>query len=252
MAKVSIVIPFYKRIDFLIEAIDSVLRQTFQQFEIIIVNDGSKEDLSCLEKVLLDERIKLIKQVNKGPASARNRGVLEARGKYIFFLDSDDLFHPEKLRLQYEFMEENPQLAMSYTNYQLIDEAGSKIRDFKIKKAQRSYQSYFLRCPIATPTVCVKREIICEHLFPEDLRVGEDNLTWVSIAKRDSIDLISETLSSVRIGENTTAYDLKNYIRNNWGIITYSNVPFYLKLTRLFLVFVSFFLRWIKSKKASL
>ncbi len=101
---VSVVIPFYSGLNWLEEAIESVLKQTYKNIEIIVINDGSKENVSeIVDKY--GSYIRLINQENRGPASARNKGIKMASGKYIAFLDSDDLWMPEKLAKQIAFME---------------------------------------------------------------------------------------------------------------------------------------------------
>jgi len=104
MKKVSVIIPFYSNISWLAEAIDSVLDQTFKDFEIIVVNDGSPEDdIVFLE--IYQNRIKYFKTENKGPAHARNFGIEVAQAEYLAFLDSDDLWMPTKLAKQIELMD---------------------------------------------------------------------------------------------------------------------------------------------------
>ncbi len=103
--KITVIIPYCSKFEWLEEALESLRAQHFRSFEVIIVNDGSSDDLSCLllKKEYLD--LKIINQKNKGPAAARNKGILKARTKYLAFLDSDDLWTSKKLELQYNFME---------------------------------------------------------------------------------------------------------------------------------------------------
>ena len=98
---VSVVIPFYANANWLCEAVDSVLAQTYGNYEIIVVNDGSKEDVSDFLKKYGD-KIKYYEKENGGAASARNEGIKRAEGDYIAFLDSDDLWTPQKLSVQLE------------------------------------------------------------------------------------------------------------------------------------------------------
>ena len=115
--KVSIVIPFYNRIGYLVEAIASAQAQTHANVEIILVDDGSSESIEALTPIIqADQRIAYFHQENKGPAAARNHGISQASGKYIAFLDSDDQFEHDKILAQLAFMEKN-NLAFSYTNY---------------------------------------------------------------------------------------------------------------------------------------
>ncbi|TFG55950.1 MAG: glycosyltransferase family 2 protein, partial [Deltaproteobacteria bacterium] len=100
---VSVVIPFRGRIPWLREAVDSVLAQTFRDFELILVDDGSTENVSG-EPWVRHESVHYFRQDPRGPGAARNQGLPLARGRYVAFLDSDDLFLPEKLEVQYRKM----------------------------------------------------------------------------------------------------------------------------------------------------
>jgi glycosyltransferase involved in cell wall biosynthesis len=113
--KISIIIATYNSARFLPEAIDSVLCQTYKQFEIIIINDGSTDNtLQVLEPYL--PYITLINQENKGPGVARNSVMHMAKGKYLVFLDADDLLLPDKLKAQLEYLEKYPQVDVVYSN----------------------------------------------------------------------------------------------------------------------------------------
>ena len=113
---VSVIIPFYNGVSWLEEAVESVFLQNYPNIEIIVVNDGSKEDVSqFLQKY--GDRIKYYYQENAGPGKARNNGLSHANGKYIALLDSDDLWTEGKLRYQINYMEENPHIMWSHTSY---------------------------------------------------------------------------------------------------------------------------------------
>src|ERR1051325_3486936 len=127
MATISIVIPFYNRIEWTKEAIQSVLLQTFQDFEIIVVDDGSEREYrKTIEE--LDNRIIYLRQENRGVSAARNVGIHQSSGEFIAFLDSDDLYLPEKLTLQLAMMKENPDLLLSHTSYIQVDQEEKFLR----------------------------------------------------------------------------------------------------------------------------
>lgn len=100
MPKVSVVIPAYNAMSYLPETVASVLNQTFEDYEVIVVNDGSKDDIKIWIAQLADTRIKLISQENQGLSGARNTGIAHAQGEYVAFLDADDLWAPTKLEKQ--------------------------------------------------------------------------------------------------------------------------------------------------------
>ena len=113
MPKISVIVPVYNVEKYLHECVDSVLAQTFTDFELILVNDGSQDNSGaiCDEYASKDERIIIIHQNNQGQAAARNAGVAIAKGEWIHFLDSDDLIHPQMLEILYGAVDENTQIS---------------------------------------------------------------------------------------------------------------------------------------------
>src|SRR5690349_3602213 len=107
MPKVSVIIPTYNRAQFIARAVDSVLEQTYKDFEIIVIDDGSSDNTQEILKAY-EGKIRYVYQQNKGISAARNRGIQEAKGEYIAFLDSDDVWKPEKLSVQVAILDVNP------------------------------------------------------------------------------------------------------------------------------------------------
>jgi len=119
--KVSIIIPTYNQSQYLEEAMESVLNQTYQNIEIIIVDDGSTDNTSEVVKSF-DNKIIYIPQKNKGASSARNAGIKKAQGQYVAFLDSDDMWIKNKLEKQIKFIQNNPEIGLLGTGcYQMVD-----------------------------------------------------------------------------------------------------------------------------------
>jgi glycosyltransferase involved in cell wall biosynthesis len=203
---ISVVIPFYNRIGWAVEAIRSVQVQTHQQFEILLIDDGSTDDLGALlDVVRLDSRIKYIRQDNAGPAKARNNGVKHATGRYIAFLDSDDLFCPEKLEVQLKYMEENV-FALSHTSYDRVDLEGNLIGFISSGQMKGNVFSGILTCcPIAMPTVMGRAGLFRDNPFPEQFEIGEDVCLWISLASRHELGGLDLALSKVRVGPETAA-----------------------------------------------
>ena len=203
---VSVIVPFYNRIDSTLRAIESIYEQTYSHIEVIIVNDGSTVDdasiVSTIENINLSIYVKLPE--NKGPSVARNAGVKAASGKYIAFLDSDDCWVNNKLEYQVKLMEENG-WNISHTSYYrtntLLD--NTKI----IRSGRFSFIFPFLafHCPIATPTVMVNKNLLSLHSFKPELRYGEDVLLWLEISKKYKGYGINIPLSIVNTGENTAS-----------------------------------------------
>ncbi|WP_395477525.1 glycosyltransferase [Rickettsia endosymbiont of Pantilius tunicatus] len=203
--KVTVIIPLYNRINWTIEAIESVLIQTHQNFEVLVIDDGSTDDISKLtETCKKDKRIKYFRRENKGVSSARNFGIEKATGEYIVFLDSDDLFMPDKIETQLRYMAEND-LSFSHTSYQKVDGQGKYLssEDSGTFSGQ-CFPQIINYCPIAVPTVMAKTSVFKQNLFPENIRNGEDFCVWISIASKNLIGGIDKELSQVRITSTNT------------------------------------------------
>jgi glycosyltransferase involved in cell wall biosynthesis len=203
MPAVTVIIPFYNRVEWLLQSVESVLAQTFSNFELLLVDDGSDTSSDFLQ-TFKDPRIRYVKQENKGPAAARNLGISLAQGKYIAFLDSDDLFLPDKIEKQFRIMEEHQSVGLSHSSYLRIDARGEKIDEVQSGKSSGwLYPEIICGCAIATPTVMIRTKILSELNFDESIKLGEDILLWVQIARVSEILGIDEPLTQVRIhGDN--------------------------------------------------
>lgn len=206
--KISVIIPFFNRIPVLVEAIKSVLAQTYKNIEVLLIDDGSTEDLTPLKNIN-DARLRLVFQEHKGASAARNLGISLALGEYIAFLDSDDMFLPRKLEKQIGFMEAH-RLHFSHTSYQRIGEDGQPREIvYSGRFAGKVFPQILAGCGIATSTVMVKREILNGRRFQETIEIGEDVCLWIDIAYDYPIGGINEPLSRVRVGSNTSAFSLE-------------------------------------------
>ncbi len=198
MPKVSVVIPAYNCEKFISTAIESVLSQTYGDYEVIVVNDGSTDKT---DEVLsrYASKIKKIYQPNKGPAEARNTGIANSEGEYVAFLDQDDAWLPDKLRMQVEVMEKNDKLGLVYTDtYVLKDKEFNNAnslcrRSFQIRKPHRGavLEYLFLGNFIATSSVMVRKECFSEiGMFDPSVVPSEDYDRWLRIAVAYEIDFI--------------------------------------------------------------
>ena len=134
---VSVIIPTYNNFSFIRRAINSVFNQTWKDFEIIVVDDGSTDRTRNIIQEF-ENNIVYLKQENKGPASARNRGLKIAKGKYVVFLDADDEFLPDKLSYQGNFLEENPSIDLVYSSgYRFRENRDGNQLLFRCKKQMR-------------------------------------------------------------------------------------------------------------------
>jgi len=187
-ALVSVVIPAYNAADYITETINSVLAQTFCDYEIILVNDGSP-DTPQLEQALAPylDRIRYIKQENRGPSGARNVGILEARGKYVAFLDSDDLWLPRHLETQLRLLEKDPSLSLVYADGILTVEGAPVRRCFQNspQTGPVTFESLIgENCSVVTSAVVGTRQAFLQAgLFDERFNRCEDFDFWARIAR---------------------------------------------------------------------
>lgn len=195
---VSIIMPSYNTAKFIEQTIKSVLAQTYTNWELIIVDDCSTDNTDEVVKSFLsDDRIKYIKnEKNSGAAFSRNRALCEAKGKWIAFLDSDDLWFPEKLEKQISFMKKND-YRFSYTNYIEIDETanpnGRSVTGPK-KVTRRGMYNY---CWMGCLTVMYDAETV-GLIQIADIKKNNDYAMWLNVCKKADCYLLDETLAKYR------------------------------------------------------
>ncbi len=199
--KVSVIIPTFNRADLLAQAIDSVLSQSYTDFELIVVDDGSTDATQALLS-RYRERIRYLFQENRGVSAARNLGIKVARGRYICLLDSDDLWLRDKLKEQIRLMKGDPKIRVSYTDEVWI-RGGKRVNQ---GKRHRKYSGWILRkllplCLISPSSVMIERGVFEEvGLFDESFPVCEDYDLWLRIGSRMPIHLIEKPLIVKRGG----------------------------------------------------
>ena len=182
MKLVSVIMPYYKKKRYLKKSIFSVLNQSYENFEIILINDDPFEDKQFLKNIKnLDSRIKLINNKNQiGAGFSRNKGIKKSKGDYIAFLDCDDYWHKDKLQTQINYMIRNNNL-FSFTAYKIIDVKGYIIGKRKAKKYLK-FKDLVKSCDIGLSTVILKKKLMKKNLFP-NLKTKEDYVLWLKISK---------------------------------------------------------------------
>lgn len=184
MPNVSVIIPAYNQGHYLGEAVRSVLDQTYQDFEIIIVDDGSTDNTADVAKSFSDPRVRYFHQKNGGLSAARNTGIRNATGEYITYLDSDDLFLPEKFSLLVTKLESEPELGFVAGQAILIDENGQSLDLIFDKQIPRDPAQLLLHNPLHVGSVMVRREWQARvGFFDETLRSYEDWDMWLRLAR---------------------------------------------------------------------
>ncbi len=195
MCTVSVIIPTFNRRDYITIALDSVLAQTYKDYEIIIIDDGSSDDTKEVLKPYRDN-LRYFFQENRGIAPSRNRGIEEARGDYIALLDSDDYWLPEKLEHQVNGFRKNPQCGMIATRCSSIDSSGRFRKHNRPGKSGWVLLDLFKANFIRTSSAMITRECLTTvGLFDESLTECEEYDLWLRIAKHYPISFINDPLT---------------------------------------------------------
>jgi glycosyltransferase involved in cell wall biosynthesis len=215
---VSIITPLYNSKDFLEDTINSVLRQSYRNFEMIIVDDSSNDGSCAIAETYTkkDKRIILIRlKQNCGVARARNVAIEASNGRYIAFLDSDDLWLPEKLEKQIAFMREK-KAVFTYTAYRIIDEKNNMGGIVSVP-ARIDYKGLLNSCVIGCLTAMYDIESIGKQFMPEVDK--EEYILWLRILKAGNVAHgLNEPLALYRVRSNSISHDKLNAARCQWNI----------------------------------
>jgi glycosyltransferase involved in cell wall biosynthesis len=193
----SIIIPTYNRVQFLKIAIDSVLAQSFSDYELIIVDDGSDDNTKELINNFNDQRLYYINKVHGGVSSARNAGIKAANGEYIVFLDSDDRFRKDKLQVSACFIKEHPDYKIFHTE-EIWYRKGKLLPQKKYQQKPSGYifPDMLKLCCVSPSTAVIHKSIFSKiGLFDHNLPTCEDYDLWLRISCKYHIFLIPEYLT---------------------------------------------------------
>jgi len=217
---VSIITPSYNSSKFIKDCVASVFSQTYKNWEMIIVDDCSKDNSKEIisELSTKDKRIKpIFLEKNVGAAEARNAAIRQSKGKYVAFLDSDDLWNPKKLEKQLSFMYEN-EIAFSYTNYQFMSENGEDLSNIISAPEKMTYDSYLKNTIIGCLTVIIDREKSGEFEMP-NIRSSHDMALWLLIMKRGfSAYGLDENLARYRIVSTSNTASKWHAAKDVWKV----------------------------------
>lgn len=200
---VSVVIPVYNNGPYIAAAVTSVLSQTRQPTEIIVVDDGSTDGTAAALQSY-GNRIKYVYQQNRGEPAARNRGIRESQSEHIAFLDGDDLWRANKLELQMSYLQQNPDCALAYTDMSTFDANG--VIDASVKErfrmslpSGRIFSALFMRALFGSGSVIIRRECVDKvGYFDEELLVGSDYEMWLRIARHFDVGAVDQPLLMYR------------------------------------------------------
>jgi glycosyltransferase involved in cell wall biosynthesis len=187
----SIILPTYNRANMIGKAIESVLAQTYMNWELLVVDDGSTDNTKQVVEAYNDSRIGYIYQQNAERSAARNNGIAHAKGQYVCFIDSDDYYLTHHLQefataidkgnadmfFGYNVFEQNDQL--------VYDTVNNRVDSYK------NVEEYLVINPVRTAAVCVKREVFSTNLFNLKIRIGEDTELWVRIAANHTLKAVN-------------------------------------------------------------
>lgn len=232
MKRVSVVVPVYGVESYIAATIQSVLQQTYSQFELILVDDGGRDRSLEICRQFADPRIRMISQENRGLAGARNTGIRHAQGEYLAFLDGDDLWRSDKLERHIAHLERYPQVGVSFSRSALIDETGQSLNTYLMPKLQGITVSDLFRVnPIGNGSAAVIRRQTLEDIrfqanlhgieetfyFDEQFRRAEDIECWLRIAIQTDWEIagIPEALTFYRVNSGGLSAQLESQL-NAW------------------------------------
>lgn len=216
---VSIIVPAYNCADFIAETIESVIKQSYKNWELIIVDDCSSDNTAKVieEYLLKDDRIHYFKnEKNLGAAMTRNNAVKQAKGRYMAFLDSDDLWREDKLKKQIGFMIKN-NYSFTCTAYDKIDENGVSLNRIIEARTKSDYQALLKKNP-GNSTVIYDSSVLGKHYIP-DIKKRNDYVMWLQIIKKARyVYGLQEVLGSHRVYSGSLSSNKKSLLKYHWFV----------------------------------
>jgi glycosyltransferase involved in cell wall biosynthesis len=186
-AKISVVLAVYNGASYLKEAIDSILSQTFRSFEFTIIDDGSTDDTAEILSAYNDPRVVLVhNEVNKGLIHSLNQGLSLSKGKYIARMDADDIALPQRLQVQYDFMESHPEIGICGSIIEAFYANSQKRMVVQFPESDRAIRAYtYFQAPFCHPAVMLRSEIMTKYnlVYPKAFYRAEDYALWIDMLK---------------------------------------------------------------------
>ena len=248
MTKVSVIIPYYKKKKYILATLNSVIKQSYKNLEIIIVFDEeNKKNLKFISSLAKkDRRIKLIvNKKNLGAGLSRNVAIKKSKGEYIAFIDADDLWNENKIQIQVNFMKSN-KIKVSHTSYVIINEKNFTT-GVRQAKNYLSIDELMKSCDIGLSTVMVKRKILTKNLNFAKLKTKEDFVLWLKLVKKKiRIYAISKKLTKWRKTENSLSSSSFQKIIDGFRVYnTYLGLNFFLSSYFLFILSFNYIIKKI-------
>jgi teichuronic acid biosynthesis glycosyltransferase TuaG len=251
MAKtVSIIIPYYRKLYWIKKTLKSIFAQTYKNYEIIIIyDDTNKYDLNKIQNIIKKKNIKLIvNKKNIGAGLSRNLAAKNAKGKYLAFIDADDIWHKDKLKIQLEFMKKN-KFKISHTSYSIINKKNKIIGNIFVKK-KLTYNDLLKSCDIGLSTVVLEKKLFKKYYFSKNI-TKEDYSLWLRITKTMNIYGLNQNLTRWRKLNKSLSSDIYQKLKDAYLIYRYQEK--FNILRSIYMVFslsFYFFLKNLNSKIA--
>jgi len=223
MVVISVIIPTYNHANYILETLDSVFAQTYNDYEVIVVNDGSPDNTAeILRPLATAGQIRYIEQPNQGQATARNRGLSEATGEFIAFMDDDDLWPPDKLEWQVEILRANQRLVAIGGEMLTINGCGEPIADKRLTAGNVSRMELYCGNPFASPGQVLIRRNALEAVGGFDTTIwGSDDLDlWFRMLEVGDIAKVQSLALKYRIHESNASHMKERMLVNTKAVIT--------------------------------
>ncbi|MCK5537348.1 MAG: glycosyltransferase family 2 protein [Bacteroidales bacterium] len=255
---VSIIVPAYNAEQYIAEAIQSVLNQTFQDWELLVIDDGSRDNTAKIVKSFFDPRIILIQQENGGVSSARNKGLEGVKGKYITFLDADDILPPKSLEVRVNYLETN--------DYVDLLDGKAEVKDLTMQKSLRIYNPTYqgmllprlIRLDAQVYFTChymFRKKILGNTRFEEHMTHLEDILFFIELSSIQEVQYayVKETVFWYRVGHTSAMSNIdgleKGYLSLIQKVNEFNNISFSQHIFLRSKIIRILFLTWLKEKK---
>lgn len=204
MVRFSVIMPLYNKAPYVRKAVESVVAQTYKDWELVVMDDGSTDGSGEIVKSINDRRVRLVRQDNAGVSAARNRGVAESAAPHICFLDADDWWEPTFLEEMTQLIERHPDAGIYGTGYYIVKNGRKRVVPIGVDEGFTEGEINYCRVyaqtlcmPLWTGAVCIPRDIFHKQGgFPINIKLGEDFLLWLRIALKYKTVLLNKPLSN--------------------------------------------------------
>ena len=216
--KISVIMPFFKKRNYFLDSYNSVINQTYKNYEIILIfDDNDASDLKYIKSVINNKVTKIIiNKKNLGVGLSRNKGIVYSKGQFIAFLDCDDIWYRTKLEEQINYIKKK-KIDFLYSSYDVIDKNGNYIYSVKARK-NLLYKDLLKSCDIGLSTVIVKRLLLFNSNFT-NLKTKEDYLLWLTLSKKNiRLDHFKKVLSAWRLSPNSLSSDVLQKLKDAFNI----------------------------------